>query len=62
MDWPTIIVATIIGLIFVAIVVTQIRNRRNGKSSCSCGGSCGSCGASGFCHPQKNDGEDDKKE
>ena len=45
MDWPTIIVATIIGLIFVVIVVTQIRNRMKGKSSCSCGGNCGACGA-----------------
>lgn len=45
MDWPTIIVAAIVGVIFVAIVVTQIRNRMNGKASCSCGGNCGACGA-----------------
>jgi len=44
MDWPTVIVAAIVGGIFVAIVVTQIRNRMNGKSSCSCGGNCGTCG------------------
>lgn len=45
MDWPTIIVAAIIGVIFVAIVVTEIRNRIKGTASCSCGGNCGACGA-----------------
>ncbi len=41
---PTIIVASIIGLIFVAIVVNEIRKKIQGKSSCSCGGNCGACG------------------
>ena len=45
MDWPTILVATIIGVIFIAIVVSQIRNRIKGKAGCSCGGNCGACGA-----------------
>ena len=44
---PTIIVAAIIAVIFVAIVWNEIRKRKNGQSSCSCGGSCGSCNA---CH------------
>ena len=48
MDWPTIIVAAIIAVIFLAIVITGIRNRIQGKSSCSCGGNCGACG--GNCH------------
>ena len=52
MDWPTIIVAAVIGIIFVAIVANEIRNRIKGKSSCSCGGSCGSCNACG-CHDKK---------
>ena len=43
MDWPTVIVAAIIGVIFVAIVANEIRNRIKGKSSC--GGNCGACGA-----------------
>ncbi|MBQ7822489.1 MAG: FeoB-associated Cys-rich membrane protein [Clostridia bacterium] len=43
---PTIIVAAIIAVIFVAIVVTGIRNKMKGKSSCSCG--CDSCGMG--CH------------
>ena len=45
MDWPTFVVAGILALIFVSIIVTQIRNKRNGKSFCSCGGNCGACGA-----------------
>lgn len=51
MDWPTVIVAAIIGVIFVAIVANEIRNRIKGKSSCSCGGNCGACGA---CSHSKN--------
>ena len=48
MDWPTVIVAAIIGVIFVAIVANEIRNRIKGKSSCSCGGNCGACGACSY--------------
>lgn len=55
---PTIIIASVIAVIFVAIVVTQIINKKKGKSSCSCGGSCGNCGASSFCHPQRDKDED----
>ena len=50
MNLPTIIVATIVAILFLAIVVKGIQNKKNGKSSCSCGGSCGSCGMSGTCH------------
>ena len=37
--WPTIIIAAVIGAIFVAIVVKEIINKKKGKHSCSCG--CG---------------------
>lgn len=50
---PTIIVSAIIVAILSAIIAVGIRNRKKGKSSCSCGGSCGSCGA---CHC--NDGRE----
>ena len=45
MDWPTILVAALIGVLFIAIVVTQIRDRRKGKSAC--GGNCSACNG---CH------------
>ena len=35
--WPTIAVASVIGVIFVIIVVREIVNKKKGKSSCSCG-------------------------
>lgn len=52
MTWnlPTIIVASIVALIFIAIVVVNIRNKKKGKGSCSCGGSCGACPMSESCH------------
>ena len=46
--WPTVIAASVVGVIFVWIIAVQIRNKIKGKSSCSCGGSCGACGMN--CH------------
>ena len=44
--WPTIIVASLVVILFVVIVVNEIRKKKNGKSTCSCGGNCGACGMS----------------
>jgi len=54
MNWSTFIVAAIIAVIFIAIVVSEIRKRKNGKGSCSCGSSCGGCAMSDCCHPKEN--------
>ena len=51
MEGPTILVAAIVGAIFVAIVVRMIINKKNGKSSCSCG--CGGCAMKDRCHGAK---------
>ena len=51
--WPTIIVAAIVAAVFLAIVITGIRNRKKGKGSCSCG--CSGCGMKDTCHPQSSD-------
>ncbi len=48
MNAPTIIIAAIVALIFIAIVVSEIRKRRNGKGGCSCG--CGGCAMRDACH------------
>ncbi|MBQ3081356.1 MAG: FeoB-associated Cys-rich membrane protein [Clostridia bacterium] len=48
--WPTIIIATVVAVVFIAIVVKGIINKKNGKSSCSCGSGCGSCSLKGTCH------------
>ena len=50
MNLPTFIVAAIVAILFLAIVVKGIQNKKNGKGGCSCGGSCGSCGMNGTCH------------
>lgn len=50
--WPTIIVAAIIAVIVLAIIIREIRNKKQGKSACqSCGGNCSSC--PGGCHSEK---------
>lgn len=48
---PTIIVAAIIAIIFVAIIANEIHKRKSGKGSCSCG--CSGCGMSEVCHGKK---------
>ncbi len=40
----TIIIASIIGLIFAAVVAKLIIDKKKGKHSCSCGGNCKTCG------------------
>lgn len=48
---PTIIVASIIAALFVTIVANSLYNRKNGKSTCSCG--CAGCGMADVCHNKK---------
>ena len=47
MNIPTIIVSLMIAVIFIAIVVNEVKKRKNGHG-CSC--SCGSCSMQGICH------------
>lgn len=51
MDWPTVIVASIIAAIFLAIVIRGIINKKKGKSSCGCG--CSGCALKDSCHNGK---------
>lgn len=44
MNIPTLIVAVIVGAVLVAIGAAAVKNKKSGRSSCSCGGDCGSCG------------------
>ncbi len=51
MNWQTVVVALIVAAIFISIIVKGIINRKNGKSSCSCG--CENCGMKDSCHSTK---------
>ena len=53
MNLPTIIVFSIVALIVVLIIIKGIIDRKNGKTSCSCGGSCEACGM--HCHAKKDE-------
>ena len=48
MNIQTIIVGGIVLAVFLAIVITGIRNRIKGKSGCSCG--CDACAMKDSCH------------
>ena len=43
MNLATGITLGVIATVLIAIVVCGIKNRKNGKTSCSCGGSCKAC-------------------
>jgi len=49
MNLPTILVSALVLIVFLAIIVRGIQNRKRGKGGCSCG-DCASCGA---CHNLK---------
>lgn len=42
--WLSYVLIGLIAAAFVSVVAIGIRNKRQGKSSCSCGGNCGACG------------------
>lgn len=44
----TIIISGILILICSAIIAQQIKNKKNGKTSCGCG--CSGCAMSSICH------------
>ncbi len=52
MNIPTIIILAIVVVVFLAIIIREIRNKKNGKGSCSCGGNCGACGMNCSCHSE----------
>ena len=49
----TAIIASVIGALFLAVVVVMIINKKKGKHSCSCGGSCGACPVGCSCNMKK---------
>lgn len=51
MNAPTIIVASIVAVVFVAIIVKAVIDKKKGKSSCACG--CSGCAMSDVCHKAK---------
>ncbi len=51
MNPPTIIVALIILAVVVGIIANEIKKKKRGESSCSCG--CGGCAFKDTCHKPK---------
>ncbi len=50
-NWATVLICAVLIAIVAAIVVSMIRNRKKGKSSCGCG--CANCPMNGSCHTKK---------
>ncbi len=48
---PTIVITALIAIVFLAIVIKGLYNRKNGKSSCGC--NCSGCAMKDKCHPNK---------
>lgn len=50
MNLATIIGTFVVAAVFLLIVGTSIRNKKNHKGGCSCG--CSGCANSSICHPE----------
>ena len=50
-NMATIIICAVLIAVVSAIIVSMIKNKKKGKSSCGCG--CADCPMSGSCHPEK---------
>ena len=46
----TIIMGAIVLFVIASIVISMVRNKKKGKTSCGCG--CGGCPMDGVCHEQ----------
>ena len=55
MNIPTIIALSVVALIVVGIIVKSILDKKNGKSSCSCG--CKGCSNKDYCHHDKKEND-----
>lgn len=47
----TIIICAVLAIMVAAIVVTLVKDKKKGESSCGC--KCGSCPMAGSCHSKK---------
>ena len=50
-NMATIIICALLIAVVTAIIVSIVKNKKKGKSSCGCG--CANCPMSGSCHPKK---------
>lgn len=50
-NMATIIISAVLIFVVAAIIVSMVRGKRKGKSSCGCG--CAGCAMNGACHPAK---------
>ena len=50
-NWATVLICLALAGIVAAIIVSMIRDKKKGKSSC--GGACGGCALHDQCHKSK---------
>jgi len=56
MNPGTFAVSAVLVIIVGLIIYKMIKDKKSGKSSCSCGGSCSGCGMAGSCHKSGKSG------
>ena len=54
MNPGTLAVSAVLVIIAGLIIYKMIKDKKSGKSSCSCGGSCSGCGMAGTCHKSQS--------
>lgn len=58
-NWGSILVIGVIVAIVAAVIISRIRAKKQGKSTCGCG--CSQCSMNGLCHENQNAKEQGKK-
>ena len=49
--WPTILICLVLAAAVVGIIVSLVKDKKKGKSSCGC--NCAHCSMAGSCHSKK---------
>lgn len=52
-NMATILVSAVLIIIVAAVIVSMVRGKKQGKSSCGCG--CAGCAMNGTCHSAKSE-------
>lgn len=50
-NWGTLLVGVLVLAAVLGVIIKMVRDKKQGKSSCSCGcGGCSGCGGIHICH------------
>ncbi len=58
-NMATILISAVLIIMVAAVIVSMVRGKKQGKSSCGCG--CAGCAMNGTCHSAKSENSKNRK-